>query len=91
MSQMSVMINNSYKRLKLIWIDYDVVSMQIGVVLAVNLFFFHQYVNFSRCPFEQDAAGLVGLSVSTITYLISLTGLFSLWVPAGVSFIISNG
>lgn len=65
--------------------------MQIGIVMAINLLLIHQYVSFSRCPFEQDAAGLVGLSVSALTYLLALMGLYGLFVPAAVSFIISNG
>ena len=35
--------------------------------------------------------GLVGLSVSVTTYIGSLLGMYSLWIPAIVSFIVSTG
>ena len=35
--------------------------------------------------------GVIGLSVSATTYIGSLLGLYSLWIAALVSFIVSTG
>lgn len=65
--------------------------MQVGLLLSVHLFLFHQYVSFSRSSHQQDFAGLVGLSVSFTTFCGAQMSLYPLWVPAIVCFVISWG
>ena len=88
---MNSFMNEKYEHFKSVWIEFEPLSMQLGIGLALHLFFFHQYVSFSRSQHYQDMGGLVGLSVSVTTYVGSLLGMYSLWIPAIVSFIISTG
>lgn len=84
-------MNIKYDHLKVIWVGYDTISMQLAIVMSVNLFFFHQYVMFSKSQHQQDMGGIVGLSVSGTTYIGSVLNLYGLWLPAIVCFIVSNG
>ena len=91
LQQMSQLANAKYEHLKRLWVGHDTIYMQLGIVMGVNLFFFHQYVNFSRSQFQQDVGGLVGLSLSATVYAGSLLGLYGCWVAAFVCFLVSNG
>ena len=84
-------MNEKYEHFKSVWIEFEPLSMQLGIALALHLFFFHQFVSFGRSQHYQDIGGLVGLSVSVTTYIGSLLNMYSLWIPAIVSFIISTG
>ena len=45
---MSEFMNEKYEHFKSIWIEFDVVSMQLGAALALYLIAFHQTVSFGR-------------------------------------------
>lgn len=90
--RMGVMINQRYEAIKMKWIDKDQLAMQLGIVVAINLFLFHAAVNLSGCTFEHGVAGLAGLAVSIIVYAGSgIFKLYGLWVPTIVCLVISNG
>ena len=82
-------MNEKYDTLKKIWIEFDELSMQLGVALAVYLFIFHQFVSFGECKHFQDIGGIVGLSVSVAVYIGSFLGMYPLMVPAGVCLVVS--
>ena len=84
-------MNEKYERFKQIWLDIDLGSMKLGFCLAIYLLFFHQTVYFGRSQHYQEVGGLVGLSLSTMTWIGSMMGLYSLWIPAIVVFLISLG
>ncbi len=41
-------MNIKYEKFKSMWIDFDTISMQLGLGLCLHLFLFHQYTSFSR-------------------------------------------
>ena len=66
--------------------------MQLGCLMALNMLFFHVIVNLSQSNVEQNAAGLVGLSVCILVYFGSIMlNLYGLWVPSIFCFIIPTG
>ena len=89
LQNMTDFMNEKYDTFKKIWIEFDVLSMQLGVALAVYLFIFHQFVSFGKCQHFQDFGGIVGLSVSVTVYIGSLLGMYPLMVPAGVCLVVS--
>ena len=84
-------LNERYEHLKQVWLDMDVVSMKLGVGLCAYLFCFHQFISFGKSQHYQDVGGLVGLSMSTMTYVGSQLGFLPLWVSAIVVILISLG
>lgn len=88
---MNSFMNERYERLKKLWIDFDMVSLQAGLALLFNLVLFHQYVSFGRSQHYQDMGGIIGLSVSFTGYVGALLGLYPLWAAAIIVFLISTG
>lgn len=86
---MTDFLNEKYDSFKKIWIEFDKLSMQVGVALAAYLFLFHLFVSFGKSPHYQDFGGLVGLSVSFTLYGAALLGMLPVYVPAGVCVVIS--
>ncbi len=91
MQWMNSFMNERYDRLKNIWIEYDVLSIQAGILLTFHLILFHQYLSFSRSQYYQDVGGIVGLSVSFTSYVGALLDVYPLWASAVIVFIISSG
>ena len=83
--------NERYAHLKQVWLDMDITSMRMGVGLCFYLFCFHQFISFGKSQHYQNVGGLVGLSMSTMTYVGSRLGFYPLWVSAIVAILISFG
>lgn len=49
---MSVIMNARYKNLMVKWIDHDEWAMIYSILMAINLFFLHQFVSFGQSEFE---------------------------------------
>lgn len=85
-------MNARYKNLMVKWIDHDEWAMIYSILMAINLFFLHQFVSFGQSEFEQDQAGLIGLGVNaTIFFGSAYLGLYDIKWAALVCFLIANG
>ena len=92
MEMISTIANDAYRRLMVKWIDHDVQAMCLSIVMAIFMFFTHQFVSFSGSDFEQDWRGLIGLTVNVLLFIAAYNfGLFSTKISAIACILIVKG
>lgn len=89
---MDEFMNDQYRHFKSLWIGFDLVSMRLGVCVAIYLFLFHQFVGFETSQqYHEGFGAIIGLSVSILCYAGFFLEFYSLKVPAIVVCLISFG
>jgi hypothetical protein len=83
--------NQKYEKFAKIWTQFDQAAFACGIAIAFWLFLFHSVTSFGISKHQQTTAGLVGFTISLVSYAFSMLGYLPLEVAGAVAVAVSFG